>query len=189
MIVGIENREWNAQGWISLLKEGIVIAKVDDDVLRSLIKHLADLGIFEDRGDDLWALSNSKDLPSREMVKAELLRRVDALRQGESGFILKYFCGEILPEMDFNLSAMDANFKDIVSQPKTTSNLSNYQIVRKMGRQLSPFIEFEKHIISRLEGHHVTRSDAKILFKFVLSKMRTMAKPRQWEQISRKRHK
>ena len=187
--MGADSPGRTADYWIALLRDGIVIDDAPDETLRPLIKHLADLGAFENCGDDIWALANSEAPDSRERIRDDLSRHFVSLRQKESGFILKYFSREIHPGMEFDLPAKDAGFTKSGGGLKITADLSNYQIVRKMGRQLSPFIELENDIVSRLEGRHVTRSDAKILFKFVLSKMRKAEKPRQWEQISRKRHK
>ncbi len=187
--MGVYNKGQTAEFWISILNEGIVVKNIDNDVLHSLLKLLADLGILDYCGSEMWTLAGSEGSASREMIKEELLLKFDTQLQEESGFILKYFSRNILPGTDFNFPAMDKGPQQSGNKQKISSNLSNYQIVRKMGRQLSPFIELENNIVSRLEGQHVTRRDAKILFKFMLSKMRTMEKPRQWEQISRKRHK
>lgn len=190
MTAGAENTERTAQDWISLLKEGIVTPDANDEVLHSFIKHLANLGIFESRGGEMWALALRDVSSSVETIHEALLRNFDALRKGESGFILRYFLSrETSPNNDFPLPAMDKHFKESDGRPKKTSDLSVHHIVRKMGRQLSPFIEFEKNIVSRLEGGCVSRSDAKKLYKFMLSKMRDREKPRHWEQVSRRRHK
>ena len=175
--------------WVSILRDGIVVDEASDVVLRPLIRHLADLGAFEYCGDDLWALAKGQGTASGEGVSDGLSRHFVSLAQEKNGFILKYFSREVPADTEFDLPAKGVGFKKSGGSLKISADLSNYQIVRKMGRQLSPFIELENDIVNRLEGRRVTRSDAKILFKFVFSKMRTMAKPRQWEQISRRRHK
>lgn len=190
MTAEAENTERTAQDWISLMKEGIVTPDADDEVLLSFFKHLTKLGIFESRGGEVWALARHDVSSSGETIHEALFRHFDALRKGESGFILRCFLSrETPPNSDFPLPAMDKYFKESGGRPKKTSDLSVHHIVRKMGRQLSPFIEFEKNIVSRLEGGCVSRSDAKKLYKFILSKMRDREKPRDWEQVSRRRHK
>jgi len=187
--VGAHGAGQSANYWISIMKDGAVGSDIDDNVLLALLKRLADLGVFENCGDELWALANSEGPVNRKRDEENFSLQFKRLKQEERGFILKYFTGENLPHKDISLPFMDPGVNKDENKIKISSNLSNYQIVRKMGRQLSPFIEFENSVLKRLEGRHVTRDDAKILFRFMFSKMRPTEKPRQWEQISRRRHK
>ena len=71
---------------------------------------------------------------------------------------------------------------------EVSSDLSNLQIVKKWGNQLRPFLDLEQKIIARLKGEYTTREDAQRLFSYILDKTRKKASPKQWEQLSRKRH-
>ncbi len=72
---------------------------------------------------------------------------------------------------------------------KKASDLSNLQIVKKIGRQLEPFIELEKKFNQCVEGPNTSKEEARILFSYLLGKNREKGKPREWEQLSRRRHK
>jgi hypothetical protein len=175
--------------WCEYLREGFIEKSINDETIVCLIKHLADLGIYKSAGEDLWEFSSENEIDSEELVRDEFFHKIEKVRQSDSGSLLKYFTGETLGEDDVKFPSGDTSKAEVGKDKKISSNLSNYQIVRKMGRQLSPFIELENNIMSRLEGTHVTRGDAKILFKYILSRIQTSEKPREWEQISRKRHK
>jgi hypothetical protein len=175
--------------WAVILKERIIDENINDDTSYCLIKYLADLGVIKNTGEERWTLLFDDTTLSEEQIKTEFIRKFEVLRQSESGSLLKYFTGESLNDEDFKFPSGDTSKVEVGKDKKISSNLSNYQIVRKMGRQLSPFIELEKNIINKLEGQYVTRGDAKILFKYILSKIQTREKPREWEQISRRRHK
>ncbi|NIP99626.1 MAG: hypothetical protein GWM98_03650, partial [Nitrospinaceae bacterium] len=73
--------------------------------------------------------------------------------------------------------------------PERASDFSNLQIVKKVGRQLKPFLELEKNLLSRLQGPHTGKEDAQKIFNYILGKTQHKAQPRQWEQLSRRRHK
>ena len=174
--------------WSIFLRDDFIEKSINDETVNCLIKHLADLDIFEHSGENLWEISSDNPLDSEELIKNEFNNKFENLRQTDSGSLLKYFTGETLGEEDIKFPSGESH-KTGVDKYKVSSNLSNFQIVRKMGRQLSPFIELEKNIISQLEGTHVTKADAKILFKYILNRIQTREKPREWEQISRRRHK
>ena len=71
---------------------------------------------------------------------------------------------------------------------KPASDLSNLQIVKKVGKQLQPFLRLEESIVSRLTGKQAGKQDAQKLFHYMFEKIGTKAEPRVWEQLSRKRH-
>ena len=175
--------------WAVFLRGGFVDQNLNDEIVTGLIKHLADLDIFKSAGEDLWEFTSDNKLDSDESFKNDFMLKFENVRQSESGSLLKYFTGETLNDEAFQFPKGDRSKTEVGKDKKISSNLSNYQIVRKMGRQLSPFIELENNIISQLEGTHVTKADAKILFKYILSRIQTREKPREWEQISRRRHK
>ncbi len=199
--MGFGNKGLSAREWISILKEGIVSEDVEEEVVLALLKHLADLGILESLSDDLWRPAQAEAITTKIELKRELSIRLLSLDPDEKGFAVKYFISPAQSSL-----AKDTLHESIDTRPvswdsetppssrpdvsrKASSDLSNLQIVRKMGRQLSPFIEFEKEFIQKLEGRHVKRDDAKKLFKYIMSKVRDKEKPREWEQLSRKRHK
>ncbi|MGV7222094.1 MAG: hypothetical protein ACQ9MH_11245 [Nitrospinales bacterium] len=175
--------------WAVLLRDGVIDQNLNDDIANCLVKHLADLGILKIADEDLWKFTSDNKLDSEESIKNDFTQKFDNARQSEPGSLLKYFTGETLNEKDFQFPKGDTSKAEVGKDKKISSNLSNFQIVRKMGRQLSPFIELENNIISQLEGTHVTKIDAKILFKYILNRIQAREKPREWEQISRRRHK
>lgn len=185
-----EYQSRSSHAWISILKEGIVAGDADDEVLSALLKHLADLGILVSHEDDQWGLANTQHINPEIDIREELSRQLHSLDPNKNGFIVKYFLSH---DKNFLINEPSALENKLSPKPeprrKASSDLSNLQIVKKMGRQLSPFIEFEKEIIGRVEGVHVKRDDAKKIFKFIMRKIRDKEKPRQWEQLSRKRHK
>lgn len=193
-IKGLSSHEW-----VSILKEGIVSEDVEEEVVLAFLKHLADLGIMESLSDDFWRATQAEAINSKIELKNQLSLRLQSLDPDEMGFAVKYFIAPAQPFLATDRQRID--IRPVSSGPETapssmpdvrrkaSSDLSNLQIVRKMGRQLSPFIEFEKEFIRRLEGGHVKRDDAKKIFKYVMSKIRDKEKPREWEQLSRKRHK
>ena len=78
--------------------------------------------------------------------------------------------------------------KSSMSRQKKTSNLSNLQIVQKLGNQLRPFLDLERQTISRLRGAYTSKTDAQWLFNYILDKTRKKSPAKKWEQLSRKRH-
>jgi len=52
---------------------------------------------------------------------------------------------------------------------KKSSNLSNLQIVKKWGSQLSPFLDVEQKTIERLRGTYTSQEDAQWLFSYILN--------------------
>ena len=83
---------------------------------------------------------------------------------------------------------MENNRKKNTIKPEIASDLSNLQIVKKVGKQLKPFLDVETKIVSKLQGQHTTKIDARHLFQYIFGKINSKAKPRKWEQLSRKRH-
>lgn len=197
--MGFGNKGLSSREWISIFKEGILAEDVEEEVVLALLKHLADLGILESLNDDLWRCAQAETISSKLELKNQLSLRLQSLDPDEKGFAVKYFISPAQSSLvkdsesietrpvSSDSEAASSSMPDVGR--KVSSDLSNLQIVRKMGRQLSPFIEFEKEFIRRLEGEHVKRDDAKKLFKYIMSKVRDKEKPREWEQLSRKRHK
>jgi hypothetical protein len=78
--------------------------------------------------------------------------------------------------------------KNYLPGEKKSSDLSNLQIVKKWGSQLSPFLDVEQKTIERLRGTYTSQEDAQWLFSYILNKTRKKSPAKKWEQISRKRH-
>jgi len=184
---------------LALLRREIVREGVGDKVLKSLIRHLADLALLQTGDGTHWKLAGTD--PDSEISWAQILReRMIALCREKQGSALKFFIKnppDNLPPSLFELQP--EGFQGTLSEglispqggllPKTSSNLSNLQIVKKVGRQLSPFIELETRCLEKLEGTQTTRQDARNLFNFVIGLMKEKGTPRPWEQLSRRRHK
>ena len=114
------------------------------------------------------------------------------MSQTKSGFALPFFIRLEtieLPTLESLIETEDKEAKNnITTKPERSSDLSNLQIVKKVGRQLEPFLKAESTIVSRLIGEHTTKADARLLFNYMFGKMGSKAQPRKWEQLSRKRH-
>ncbi|MFQ5481918.1 MAG: hypothetical protein ACE5ER_04085 [Nitrospinaceae bacterium] len=186
--------------WISILRDGVTFQDLNDKTLKSLIRHLADLKILAPAGGHLFELPEQED-KGHAGTPAETLRsRIMEKCGTEEGFALAYFLKEfpresLPPEGKADAAGPEGRLADgIVSREgrilsKRTSNLSNLQIVRKLGRQLSPFIEMETRFLNRLLGTHTTKQDARNLFNFIVSRIQEKGVPRPWEQLSRRKHK
>jgi hypothetical protein len=179
-------------GWISCLKSGIVSPDMPTEVAYAFFHHLADLGIFERVDGELWRLTRTDTFEVTD--KIVLAQRLDELASINEALFMPYFFHppKDLPDI-FSLKfesqplpqAQDTG--DLAG--KKASDLSNLQIVRKVGRQLEPFIQLEKYFFSQVEGPNTSKEDARILFSYLLEKNREKGKPREWEQLSRRRHK
>ena len=110
----------------------------------------------------------------------------------KSGLALSFFIGfeKIdLPTLEALIGSEKSNDREKRNtKPELASDLSNLQIVKKVGKQLKPFLEVENKIISKLQGNYTTKVDARHLFQYIFGKINSKAKPLQWEQLSRKRH-
>ena len=94
-----------------------------------------------------------------------------------------------LPTLESLIGAEEKKARSkVIPKPERASDLSNLQIVKKVGRQLEPFLKAESTIVSRLIGEHTSKADARLLFNYMFGKMGSKAQPRKWEQLSRKRH-
>ncbi|MZH03739.1 MAG: hypothetical protein F3745_10200 [Nitrospinae bacterium] len=60
--------------------------------------------------------------------------------------------------------------------------------MKKVGKQLQPFLQVEESVVSRLVGKYLDKQGAQKLFHYMFGKSGCKAEPRTWEQLSRKRH-
>lgn len=189
------------QEWVSWLKDGVILDDADEAVVQALVHNLADLGVLQCCGEDSWALAGIEAELSTSVWRAELLKKMETLGSTDKGFALRYFlAGEpINPATPDFLKDLECQFnptanakplkKSGLTGHKKASDLSTLQIVKKMGRQLSPFLELERRMISHLMGANTSKNDAQKICHYVLGKIKKKVKPREWEQISRRRHK
>jgi hypothetical protein len=185
--------------WISFFNDFIVPDDLSDDVIVSLLKYIADLAVLVPCEGNMWEWRDCNSHVDPEGLKANIQRDLESLCDSDSGFALPYFIGykEIVKtplalgsKNNQTDKGASKNYKN--SEPlkkiKPASDLSNLQIVKKVGKQLQPFLKIEESIVSRLMGKHVSKQDAQKLFHYMFGKMGTKAEPRIWEQLSRKRH-
>jgi hypothetical protein len=181
----------NISDWINFLKENFIFDDLDDETIYALLNYLIDLGLFVSTENDSFewqGLSNDVERVEKiRVMQTDFLR----LSQSKPGFALPFFVriDKELPTLESLIETKEKNSKSkIISQPESSSDLSNFQIVKKVGRQLEPFLKAESAIVSRLIGVRTTKSDAQQLFHYIFAKMGSKAQPRKWEQLSRKRH-
>jgi hypothetical protein len=177
--------------WINFLKENFISDDLEDETIYALLNYLIDLGLLVSTENDFleWqGLSNDVERVEKiRVMQTDFLR----LSQSEPGFALPFFVriDTELPTLESLIENKEKNAKSkIIGQPERSSDLSNLQIVKKVGRQLEPFLKAESTIVSRLIGVRTTKADAQQLFHYIFAKMGSKAKPRKWEQLSRKRH-
>lgn len=181
--------------WVPWFKENILPEGLDDPTIPAFLRHFADLGLLENAGPGTWKLSGIDRGQGPDKAKSQLLGRMKDLSEDDKGFALKYllgFSGEdtlsaVFPE-EPTTSRPQSKEPGNTPLPEKASDLSNLQIVKKVGRQLRPFLELEKKVVSKLKGIYTTREDSQKIFHYILGKSQTKAKPKKWEQLSRKRH-
>ncbi len=184
--------------WVEWLQDGIIKPDLGAEEACSILHHLADLKIFKTDGEGVWKLSGLEPNCTGEdarLILRELLAEVSAT---ESGFALIYFFPRKddlpLPPLQVSEDSSTASIKRSLftkskaSGVEVSSDLSTLQIVKKWGDQLRPFLDLEQKVIARLKGEYTTQEDAQLLFSYILDKTREKASPKQWEQLSRKRH-
>ncbi|MCH8157594.1 MAG: hypothetical protein IID18_07575 [Nitrospinae bacterium] len=187
-----------ADQWVEWFRDGTVNSDLDDTEVRSILHYLADLELLEPDGEGTWKLSGIESGQSGEDARRSLRDRLDVLSASDRGFALVYFLprsdDKPLPSLESPGSpAADPRKKSLFGkstapETKTSSDLSNLQIVKKWKNQLRPFLDLEQKTIARLKGKHTTGEDAQRLFSYILEKIRKKAPPKEWEQLSRKRH-
>ena len=183
--------------WFNWIKDEILNSDIDDIGARSVLHHLIDLNILEYDGDQLLKISGIKQGQSRAEVRNIMLDILNRECHIEQGFALVYFFSSLSecepPLLRLKGSSPEVKKKNIfekkfLSGQKKTSDLSNLQIVQKLGNQLRPFLDLEQQTIARLRGKHTSQEDAQWLFSYILNKTREKSPAKKWEQLSRKRH-
>ncbi len=178
--------------WVKFLKDNIVPSDIDDETVHSLLHYFEDLNLLIRSANDglKWqgAEEHVSEDEKRQSVKDGLLQ----MAQTQLGFALPFFIGFQsieLPTIESLInSESQKNKSKEIPKLEPASDFSNLQIVKKVGRQLKPFLEAESTIVSRLIGDRTSKEDARYLFQYVFGKINSKAQPRKWEQLSRKRH-
>lgn len=182
--------------WAAWFKGVLAPTDLSADGVLAFMHHFADLGILEsDVDEDKWKLSGVDSDSNRENIRKQVLERLETLSRTPAGFAVSCFLGR---PPEFTSSSKETSPPVRASGPKVNesppnreiaSDLSNLQIVKKVGRQLQPFLELEKNIVSRLLGTHTQTKEARVIFNYILRHTQSKAEPKKWEQLSRKRHK
>ncbi len=182
--------------WIKFFMEFIVCDDMKEEVAESFIGHLADIGILVSVDENIWQWKGCDSPVDSEKLLFRVQRDLELISDTEAGFALAYFIGyKDLNKKSFSTTTDSPGSINtiqkgnvFVPEAKPASNLSNLQIVKKVGKQLQPFLQIEKAVVSRLVGKHVDKQDAQKLFHYMFGKVGSKAEPRVWEQLSRKRH-
>ena len=178
--------------WVKLLTVDFTPDDLDKETAYSLLHYLEDLQLlipFENDTLQWKELRDGMALKEQIQVMRDGMMRI---ANTEMGFAMPFFIGFEklkLPAIESLLKSKVLEVKNKnTPKPEVASDLSNLQIVKKVGRQLKPFLEAETIIVQRLIGKRTSKADARNLFQYMFGKMNSKAQPRKWEQLSRKRH-
>ena len=182
--------------WIRFFMKFVVSDDLKEEVTESFLRHLAELGLLVSVGENIWDWKGCDSSVDSEKLISRVQSDLELLSDTESGFALAYFIGyKDLNRKSFfpktgSSDTKNANQKSKMFAPggKPASNLSNLQIVKKVGKQLQPSLQIEEAVVSRLTGKYVDKQDAQNLFHYMFGKAGSKAEPKVWEQLSRKRH-
>ena len=182
--------------WVNFFMKFILSDDLSEDITESFLRHLIDLKALVQVNEDILVWTGiDPEIDSVGLIKL-VKEDLESLSNLESGFALAFFIGfkdlkkiSLINNMG-DLESKNINNKNggLAPEDKSASNLSNLQIVKKVGKQLQPFLQMEETIISRLVCKQVDKQDAQKLFHYMFSKVGFKAEPRVWEQLSRKRH-
>ena len=181
--------------WLQRFKESIVAPELEGEIIVAFLHYLADLKVFNITSDSGWELDGFPGKWNEDIIK-KTSAKLKNLCGTEKGFAVGYFlrgnnkyeprCG---PE-NMNSNSMSKSLdKERIFDSQKSSNLSNLQIVKKVGRQLSPFLDMEKKYLKQLKGGHVNEKEAQLLYRYILTKMLPKPAPLPWQQLSCRRHK
>ena len=178
--------------WVKFLTEDFTPDDMDNETACSLLHYLEDLKLLIPFENDTLKWKELRD-------GMALKEQIQVIRDGmmrmahtEIGFAMPFFIGFEklkLPAIESLLESKQLAVKSKnTPKPELASDFSNLQIVKKVGRQLKPFLEVESIIVKRLLGKRTSKADARKLFQYMFGKLNSKAEPRKWEQLSRKRH-
>ena len=182
--------------WAVWFNKEFAPADLNADGALAFMHHFADLGILESSAEEgRWKLAGIGIDSKPEDIRKKVLDRLETLSETTAGFAVNVFLGR---QPDISSASQETAAPVRINKPivnegspslEKSSDLSNLQIVKKVGRQLKPFLEFERETVSRLIGNHTQQKEARVIFNYILRHTRTKAEPKKWEQLSRKRHK
>jgi hypothetical protein len=178
--------------WIKLLTTDFTPDDLDKETAYSLLHYLEDLQLLIPFENDTLKWKELRDgMALKEQIQ---VMRDGMMRMAHTdiGFAMPFFIGFEklkLPEIESLRDSKGLAVKNKnTPKPELASDLSNLQIVKKVGRQLKPFLEAETIIVKRLIGKRTSKADARKLFQYMFGRINSKAQPRKWEQLSRKRH-
>ena len=178
--------------WVKLLTVDFTPDDLDKETAYSLLHYLEDLQLlipFENDTLQWKELRDGMALKEQIQVMRDGMMR---MAHSEIGFAMPFFIGFEKIKLPAIESLLESKVLEVKNKntlkPEVASDLSNLQIVKKVGRQLKPFLEAETIIVQRLIGKRTSKADARNLFQYMFGKMNSKAQPRKWEQLSRKRH-
>ncbi len=184
--------------WAVWFKKKFAPSDLDAGGVLAYMHHFGDLGILETVGPNgKWQLSGINFESDPDNIRQQVLDRLETLSRTSAGFAVNYFLGRSAgfsaegkaTPPSAPVKRFEARDKPTAPNREVASDLSNLQIVKKVGRQLQPFLEFEKETVSRLLGTYTQTKEARVIFNYILRHTKTKAEPKKWEQLSRKRHK
>jgi hypothetical protein len=179
------------------LQDWILYEETGLELTGSLIHYLTDLQILTLSPPNNYFVSNQPNAILDETLTADIfLSILEKESDTQNGFAIGYFLRsklkryspKNLPDIFHEKPEVPVK-RSIFSAPGKASDLSNLQIVKKVGKQLLPFLELENKYIACLKGKNVSKEDAKRLFQHILPQIKEKGKPKEWEQLSRRRHK
>ena len=178
--------------WVKLLTVDFTPDDLDKETAYSLLHYLEDLQLlipFENDTLQWKELRDGMALKEQIQVMRDGMMRI---ANTEMGFAMPFFIGFEKLKLPAIESFIESKVLEVKNKntpkPEVASDLSNLQIVKKVGRQLKPFLEAETIIVQRLIGKRTSKADARNLFQYMFGKMNSKAQPRKLEQLSRKRH-
>ena len=182
--------------WVEFFKIVLGSEDLKEDIAESFIRHLADLNAINLIEGGQWKWNNGNPSLNGEALILQVKKDLEKKCKTESGFVLPYFIGyKKLARIPLeNIRRQENPPKPLQKKnlfgvkKEAASDLSNLQIVKKVGKQLQPFLQLEESVVSILAGKHVSKQDAQKLFHYMFSKVGAKVEPRKWEQLSRKRH-
>ena len=145
--------------WIRFFLEFIVSDDLQEEITESFILHLADLGALILVDENIWQWKGCDSTVDMKNLISMVKNDLELLNVTEPGFALAYFIGfKDLNRKPFTDNSQSGNRnQERIGGGKPASNLSNLQIVKKVGKQLQPFLQVEESVVSRLVGKYLDK--------------------------------
>ncbi len=187
------------ESWLSYCQNGVFHGDLDGGLKAALWGYLADLGICVELDSGLWSVPGIDLSNAPSEIAGDLEEKLKRAVKTEKGFALKHFLAghedeekrsSVIPKRPGFASPPRPHAAGESLKPKRPAHdLSNLQIVKKVGRQMESFLDQEKQFFEQVLGPSVSRKDAQVLFNYVISRTRQKVEPQKWVQLSRRRHK